>query len=314
MTPHPATLSADQAAQIAALRRLPRPALWAIAARLKTLSLSVTPVLAGTWWAAASGPWRVSVLILAMISAVAIQIGTNLWNDAADAERGVDTAERLGPPRLTSLKLLDATAVRRGALAAFLISGLSGLYLALLGGWPILAIGLLSLLMGYLYSMGPWPLSMTPFGEILVVLFFGAVAVAGTAYLHTGAIDSRSIGLGAILGLPAAAVLLINNHRDRLTDERAGRRTLAILLGPAASRLLYGLLLLAAAVLGVWWSVPHSPAGWLPGMALAAVALSLAVRMWKTPVSAKLNSLIPKTAAFQIGLLLALIGINIVSA
>lgn len=310
MTSHSATLTTDRAARIAALRRLPRPALWVIAARLKTLSLSVAPVLAGTWYAATVGLWRLDVLVLAMLSAAAIQIGTNLWNDAADAERGVDTEERLGPPRLTSLQLLDGTDVRRAALAAFLAAALSGLYLTVLGGWPILLAGILSLLMGYLYSMGPWPLSMTPFGEILVIVFFGAVAVAGTSYLHSGAIDWRSLALGGVLGLPAAAVLLINNHRDRLTDQRAGRRTLAILIGDGASRVLYGVLLLASAVLGTVWAAPQSVTGWLLGAGLAAVALILAAQMWRTAVSTKLNSLIPKTAAFQIVLILALIGIK----
>jgi 1,4-dihydroxy-2-naphthoate polyprenyltransferase len=291
---------------VESLRRLPRAALWVTAARLKTLSLSVAPVLAGTWIAAVQGQWRLDVVIAAMMSAVAIQIGTNLWNDAADAARGVDTHERLGPPRVTALGLLDAVAVRRAALLAFLTAAIAGLYLTMIGGTPILLAGLLSLAMGYLYSMGPLPLSMTPFGEVLVVIFFGVVAVSGTTYLHTGGISAGTLELGAILGLPAAAVLLINNHRDRKTDFRAGRRTLAILLGESGSRLLYALLLLGTTGGVAAWLSPLRQADVFATLVLAALALALASQMWRTPVCAGLNRLLPLTALFQVAAVIAL--------
>jgi 1,4-dihydroxy-2-naphthoate polyprenyltransferase len=294
-----------RAAQIEALRRLPRSALWVIATRLKTLSLSVAPVLAGTWIAAMTGTWRADVTICAIISAVAIQIGTNLWNDVADAAHGVDTDERLGPPRVTALGLLDAASVRRAAILAFVGAAATGLYLVYVGGAAILAVGLLSLLFGYLYSMGPWPMSRTPFGEILVIVFFGAVAVAGTAYLHTGVYDQRAATLGFILGLPAAAVLLLNNHRDRRTDARAGRRTLAILLGERGAASLYGLLLGLALVGTVWWLWPLCGLGLALVIPVAGFGVILARRMLRTPVSAELNFLLPRTALFQL-LLIAL--------
>lgn len=285
----------------ARLAALPRPLLWVIAARLKTVSLSLAPVLAGSWLAARAGLWRPEVTLVAALSAAAIQIGTNLWNDAADAARGVDKPDRLGPPRLTALGLLDGARVRQGAALAFAVAVLGGLYLSALGGWPIVAIGLVSLALGYLYSMGPWPLSGLPFGEALVVAFFGVVAVSGTAWLQGVApMAPETLRLGLIIGLPAAAVLMLNNHRDRVQDARAGRRTLAILIGPTAARLAYFGFLLGALALALWAkpSLTLAPAG--------ALALWLGHAMWHWPVSARLNRLLGQTALFQLLLLAGL--------
>ena len=294
------TLSRE--AEIAKLRRLPRAALWVMAARPKTLSLSVSPVIAGTAIAAQRSNWRVDVFIFAILSAISIQIGANLWNDAADAVRGVDSRERLGPPRVTALGLLDGRTVRRAAILAYFLAALSGLYLIAIGGTSILAIGVLSLLMGYLYSMGPWPLSATPFGEILVILFFGAAAVGGTVFLHTGGVDGTTLWLGASLGLPAAAVLLLNNHRDRRTDAIAGRRTLAILIGVAGSRRLYAALLFGA--LAGLLCLAHI--GNYAMAVLLVFAGLLTIQMSYMPVSAGLNRLLLRTALFQLAAVVAL--------
>ena len=280
------------------LSRMPRPVLWVIAARLKTLSLSQVPVLAGTWLAAQHGDWRLDALVLAMFAAGAIQVGTNLWNDAADAARGIDGPDRLGPPRLTALGLLDEITVRRAAGALFALAAVAGLGLAMIGGWPIVAIGLVSLALGYFYSMGPHPMSGQPYGEGLVVGFFGLIAVAGTAYLH-GLRPSATVWItGLMIGRPAAAVLLLNNHRDRITDARAGRRTLAILIGPGGARALYSVLLFAGLGFGLFLSPCLSlvPAG--------ALALWLGHAMTHWPIDARLNRLLAQTALFQ-GLLLA---------
>ncbi|MDU8928520.1 1,4-dihydroxy-2-naphthoate octaprenyltransferase [Alisedimentitalea sp. MJ-SS2] len=293
-----------QAAMVAQLEALPKPLLWVIAARVKTLGLSLAPVGAGSWLAAHMGHWRVDVMLAAMGAAAAIQIGTNLWNDAADAKSGVDGPERLGPPRLTSLGLLDGGQVRRAAAGTFVIAVLLGLYLTALGGWPIVAIGLVSLALGFFYSMGPRPLSGTALGELLVIAFFGVVAVAGTVYLQGHAVGGAALVLGTITGLPAAAVLLLNNHRDRVSDARAGRRTLAILLGQGASKGLYGLFLLAA------WIGAIAFAGGV-AMALlpaAALGIALCLAIVRLDISPALNRLIPGTAAFQVLLLLGIAG------
>jgi len=291
------------AATLARLEALPRPLLWVIAARVKTLGLSLTPVGAGSWLATTMGGWRGDVTLAAMGAAAAIQIGTNLWNDAADAGSGVDGPDRLGPPRLTSLGLLEPGQVRRAAAGTFAVAALLGLYLTALGGWPIVAIGLVSLALGYFYSMGPRPLSATPLGEVLVIAFFGVVAVMGTVYLHGQPVGAGAFALGVITGLPAAAVLLLNNHRDRVSDARAGRRTLAILAGQGASRALYAALLVLAWLGAVWFS-----GAMLALLPAAALGLALSVAMAKLPVTQTLNRLIPGTAVFQILIIMGIAG------
>ena len=276
----------------AGLAALPTPALWLIAARLKTVSLSQIPVLAGGWLA--GDGLRLDVMIAAMVATAAIQIGTNLWNDAADAARGVDQPDRLGPPRMTALGLLDGATVRRGALASFGLAALAGLWLVGIGGWPIVAIGLMSLALGYFYSMGPHPLSGLPYGEVLVIAFFGVVAVSGSGWLMgVDPVALRTLAAGLMIGLPAAAVLMLNNHRDRVQDARAGRRTLAIAIGPVASRLVYFGALLAA--LGFGAALTLTPWLFVPG----GLALGLGHAMWHWRVSARLNRLLGLTAAFQ---------------
>lgn len=298
----------DSSAQVAArLRHLPLPVLLFIAARVKTLGLSLTPVAAGSWLAAQSGAWQPVVMLAAMVAAAAIQIGTNLWNDAADGGRGADGPNRLGPPRMTGLGLLEAGLVRRAAILAFVVAGLVGLWLATIGGWPIVAIGLVSLGLGYFYSMGPRPLSHTALGEVLVVVFFGIIAVGGTVYLHGQPISGMVLSVGIITGLPAAAVLLLNNHRDRELDQIAGRRTLAIVIGQAATRKLYGVLLIAALIGGIGLSVSGFQS-MLPLLPAVGLAVALALMMARTQISPRLNRLIAGTVGFQILLLLGIAG------
>jgi len=292
------------------LSRLPIPVLLMVAARVKTLGLSLAPVAAGSWLAAQNGGFSLVIMLVAMMAAAAIQIGTNLWNDAADGARGFDGPNRLGPPRMTGLGLLDAKLVRLAAMVAFGVAGMTGLWLAMIGGWPIVAIGLVSLGLGYFYSMGPRPLSHTALGEVLVVLFFGIIAVAGTVYLHGQPITGMVVMVGIITGLPAAAVLLLNNHRDRELDEVAGRRTLAIVIGPRATRGLYGALLVAALVGGIGLVV-HSLLGILPILPAFVLALFLATLMSKTQISTRLNRLIAGTVGFQFLLLLGMAGATV---
>ncbi len=288
---------------VSRLGQLSPPLRWVIAARVKTLSLSLMPVIAGSWLAATMGAWRPDVALAAGGASAAIQVGTNLWNDAADAKSGVDGPERLGPPRLTSLGLLDPARVRQVAAGSFLLAMLLGLYLVALGGWPIVAIGVISLALGFFYSMGPRPLSGTPLGELLVIAFFGVIAVAGTVYLHGQPLTAPVYALGLIMGLPAAAILMINNHRDRATDKRAGRRTLAIQIGEGPSRIVYVFLVLMALVGGVWFA--GCAVSFIPA---AGLGVWLSTAMLRTPISARLNQLIPGTALFQILLLVGTMG------
>ncbi|WP_456388066.1 1,4-dihydroxy-2-naphthoate octaprenyltransferase [Profundibacter sp.] len=299
-------ISSNTSAQaVERLSQLPLPVLLIIAARVKTLGLSLAPVAAGSWLAAQTGGWNPVVMLAAMLAAAAIQIGTNLWNDAADGGRGTDGSNRLGPPRMTGLGLLDAALVRRAAVLAFGVAGVVGLWLATLGGWPIVAIGLVSLGLGYFYSMGPRPLSHTALGEVLVVLFFGVIAVAGTVYLHGQAITGTVLMVGVITGLPAAAVLLLNNHRDRELDQIAGRRTLAIVIGQRATRGLYSALLMGALIGGFGLAV-RSFLGIVPLLPAVVLMVVLAATMGRTQISTRLNRLIAGTVGFQILLLLGI--------
>ena len=151
--------------------------------------------------------------------------------------------------------------------------------------------------------MGPRPLSGTPLGEFLVIAFFGVIAVAGTVYLHGHSMTAPVLGLGVVMGLPAAAILMINNHRDRATDRRAGRRTLAIQIGEMPSRIVYVFLVLASLAGGVWFA--GCAASFIPA---AGLGVWLSYAMLRTPISARLNQLIPGTALFQILLLVGAMG------
>ena len=219
--------------------------LWT-AIRIRTLSMAAVPVLAGSALAWAEGAsYDLPVLFITLACAVLIQIGTNLFNDVADAVRGNDGPERVGPTRVTATGLATPQQVRRAAIHSFMLALLLGAYLVSLGGWTILLLGLTSLFAGWAYSGGPRPLSYTAWGEVAVIVFFGIVAVLGSHYLQSGRLASSAMFAGLVLGAPAAAVLLVNNVRDVDADRQVGRSTLAAVLGPVRSRRLYLLLMLA---------------------------------------------------------------------
>lgn len=216
-----------------------------LAIRPRTLGISVAPVLVGSSLAWASGyPPQWLTFFATLCCAMLIQIATNLHNDAIDAEKGNDQADRPGPLRVTSAGWVTANNMKRCALASFSLAFLLGIYLASLGGWPVIAIGLTSLAAGWAYSGGPKPISYSPFGELFVLIFFGLLAVIGTAWLQGLPPDLNAILSGIVCGLPAAAVLLVNNTRDLEADTRVGRRTLASVLGTAKAGHVYRLLLL----------------------------------------------------------------------
>ena len=224
---------------------------WIMAARPRTLTLSLTPVIVGAalaWAVEREMHWR--AVAAALVASMLIQLGTNLHNDAADSERGGDGPDRVGPPRVTASGLLNATAVKRGAIVCFAVAATIGLYLAVIGGWPILLLGTLSILSGWAYTGGPLPIAYTPLGELFVVAFFGLGAVCGIYWLCSGVISTVAIETGLAIGLLTGAVLLVNNYRDAEADARVGRRTLAIVAGPGLTAWIYaGLMLLPFALL-----------------------------------------------------------------
>lgn len=273
--------------------------LWLAGIRPRTLTIAVAPLPPAVALAARDGGHvAVPVVVVAVVAAVAIQAGTNLWNDMADGVAGGDRAGRQGPPRLIAMGWASPARVRRAALACFAIATLCGLYLATIGGWPIVALGLASLLAGWAYSCGPQPLSHIPLGELFVVAFFGIGAVAGMVWLLAGRVGPDALLLGAALGLPAAAVLHVNNTRDMVDDRAAGRRTLAIRLGRGGATWAYGAMMLAPFAL-----LPPVAGAW-PGLLAAPEAVRLVYAFATNPPGSRFNALLGATARCQLAMAL----------
>jgi len=278
-----------------------RAAAWWCAVRPKTLSLSIAPVLLGSAVAWSQQPifnWQPA--LIALLSAMLIQMGTNLHNDVCDFERGADTPERLGPPRVTAMGWLSPEAVRRAAWIAFGLAFNLGVYLAWYGGWPIVAIGLASLLAGWAYTGGPRPIAYSAFGELFVCLFFGLAAVGGSYYLQTLSISRAALLAGAMAGLLAAGVITVNNYRDRETDVGAGKRTLAVLLGRRGIQGVYATEMLLPFVLLPLLAVLTTKSAWfvLPLLVLPAALLQMADFRRAAPGSV-FNELLARTAKLQ---------------
>lgn len=282
---------------------------WIMAVRPRTLSLSMTPVAVGAALAwAAEGEIHWPAVLAALVGSMFIQLGTNLHNDAVDFERGGDGPDRVGPPRVTASGLLDATMVKRGAAACFAMAALMGFYLVFVGGWPILLLGVLSILSGWAYTGGPLPIAYTPLGELFVVAFFGEGAVCGTYWLCTASLGPAAIAAGLALGLLAGAVLLVNNYRDTEEDARMGRRTLAIAAGPSLTIRIYaGLMLLPFALLPLIGRALPRGHVW-PALVTLPLALALIRRFVHEPRGQGFNRILAQTAQIQFlfGLLLCL--------
>lgn len=253
----------------------PRPSSLAIAwsaARPATLAASLAPVALGTALAAKDGGAVWSAAGAALLGAALIQVGTNLVNDAKDAEKGADGADRLGPARATASGWLSRRAVLAAAAASFALALVPGAFLVAVGGWPILVLGLVSIACGWLYTAGPAPLAYVGLGEVFVVGFFGVAATAGTYFVQRGGLTLEAVLAGLAPGLFAAGILAVNNLRDRAGDARAGKRTLAVRLGERFARAEHAACLLLpfglALGLAIGWR------GWL----VALVALPLALR------------------------------------
>ncbi len=271
---------------------------WWRAIRPRTLSLAVVPVLVASALVRAEGHEIALVpLVAILVCALAIQIGTNLFNDVADAERGNDGPGRLGPPRVTATGLASPAEVKRAAVASFLFAIAVGAYLVWLGGLPILLLGGVSLVAGWAYSSGPIPLSYTAWGEMVVLVFFGVVAVVGTYYLHSGHFAVSALMTGLVVGIPAAAVLLVNNVRDRGADAQVGRKTLAIRLGGDRSRWLYLVLMLLPFAILVAFDSTMTP--WAALLALP-LFVWLGWRFLYLPDGVCLNSHLSHTAQAQL--------------
>lgn len=280
--------------------------LWWRAARPKTLAAGVVPVIVGAGAALGTGEVRWPAVALALLCSLLIQVGTNLANDVFDYEKGADTSARLGPARATQAGWVTPRQMRAAMMLVFAAAVAAGGVLVVLGGWPILLIGILAVASGIAYTGGPYPLGYNGLGDLFVFVFFGPVAVAGTAYLAYGAWSPVAVAAGLPVGALSAAILVVNNLRDRHTDAAAGKKTLAVRFGDRFARREYAALLILAYV-GV---VPLAAVGATPFVMLSFGSLPLAVKTGRRLAAvdgAALNPLLGETARLLLvfGLLLA---------
>jgi 1,4-dihydroxy-2-naphthoate octaprenyltransferase len=280
---------------------------WVLAIRVPTLSAAVVPVLVGTALALRESGGSLGIFVVTLCTALLIQIGTNLTNDLFDFQKGADTGARLGPVRAVQAGLLTQKQVAVASVVSFGAAIVLGLYLARMGGWPIVAIGLAAVASGIAYTGGPWPLGYHGLGDIFVFVFFGVVAVIGTFYLQAGTVTGASLLASLPVAMLVTAILVVNNLRDIDTDRDAGKRTLAVRLGRAATRLQYSILVLGAYAVAaaLWISAAASAWAILPWLTLP-LGVRLVRAVWHDEGTA-LNLALRQTAGLHLlfGVLLA---------
>ncbi|MCZ2821958.1 1,4-dihydroxy-2-naphthoate polyprenyltransferase [Modestobacter sp. VKM Ac-2977] len=225
------------------------PAQWLAGARPRTLPAALAPVLVGSGAAAALDGFRLVPALLALAVALALQVAVNYANDYSDGKRGTD-ADRVGPMRLVGSGAATPHQVLVAALASFAVAAVAGLALAAVSSWWLVAVGAVSILAAWTYTGGPIPYGYRALGEVFVFVFFGLVAVVGTTFAQTETLDGLAFAAAVPIGLLSTALLVVNNLRDVHGDAAVGKRTLAVLLGEARTRVFYtGLLVVAFAVI-----------------------------------------------------------------
>jgi 1,4-dihydroxy-2-naphthoate octaprenyltransferase len=275
---------------------------WLMAIRPKTLPAAVAPILVGMALAVNDSVFSLLPTLAAMAGALLIQIGANLANDYYDCIKGADTAERTGPTRVAASGLVSLKQLRLAIGLTFSAAALVGLYLVIVGGWPILLLGLASIVAAVTYTGGPLPTGYHGLGDLLVFLFFGLGAVCGTYFVQAHALNLQVVIASVPVGTLTVAILVVNNLRDIESDRKTGKQTLAVILGPAATRLEYVLLLLAAyTVPGLFWLADWSSVWVL----LPFLTLPLAFRLLRTTHQAsegsQLNRALAGTANLDLG-------------
>jgi 1,4-dihydroxy-2-naphthoate octaprenyltransferase len=250
-----------------------------MAARPKTLGAAVAPVLLGTAMAYEAGALHGPAALCALLGAVLIQVGVNYHNDYTDFVKGTDTAERVGPTRVTQAGYVAPNTMRRATAVVFALAVLAGVYLIIRGGWPILLIGVLSIASAVLYTAGPYSLADTGLADLFVLVFFGPVAVGGTFYVQALTITWPVVVAGLGPGLLSEGILLVNNIRDLEGDRAAGKRTLPVRLGRRFGVMLYAACIMGAALVPVGL---YAATGSHPWVLLASPVLLLAVAPIRT--------------------------------
>ena len=224
------------------------------AARPKTLPAAVVPVWLGCVLAyKLAGEFSLWLAICTLMGAVFIQIATNFFNDAIDAEKGADTEKRQGPERVTASGKMSRKAVYGCAFFCLLVASVFGVFMILERGWMLLLIGIPSFYLSYGYTGGPLPLAYRGLGEVFVLVFFGWIAVVGTVFVQLGEWRWEALVLGTQVGLLSAMLILINNIRDRDEDSGTGKQTLAVLFGQNVAWWLLLAMCLDCYLCGVVW-------------------------------------------------------------
>jgi 1,4-dihydroxy-2-naphthoate polyprenyltransferase len=217
------------------------PAQWLAGARPRTLPAALAPVLVGTGTAAAVDGFRLLPALLALVVALALQVAVNYANDYSDGTRGTD-AVRVGPMRLVGSGAATPRQVLVAALLSFAVAGLAGLGLAALSSWWLVAVGAVCIVAAWTYTGGPLPYGYRALGEVFVFVFFGPVAVVGTAFAQTRTVEGLAAAASVPVGLLIVALLVVNNLRDLEGDAAVGKRTLAVLMGDRATRVAFAAL------------------------------------------------------------------------
>jgi 1,4-dihydroxy-2-naphthoate octaprenyltransferase len=300
-------MGAEQGTSGRSAVRANSPAAWAVAVRPRTLLVAISPVIVGAalGWQR-SGELDPLVSLIALAAALLMQVASNLQNDVGYTVRGGEsTGTRTGLPRATAHGWLTVRMVRNAIVVVALLGAALGLLLVLHRGWPVLAIGVSSLVAALAYMGGPRPIAYTPYGELTVFAFFGLVAVMGTDWVLTGDIGATTVVAAIAIGALAAAALAVNNHRDIAHDALVGRRTFAVTFGAAASHRLYAALLLGPfALTPVMAWLADAPTLLLPCLLLPA-AWTLRRDMQRCPPGIAFNEVLFRT--FKMELLYAVL-------
>ena len=225
---------------------------WILASRPKTLPAGIAPVLMGTIMAFGDGIGHTSTALVCLLTALLLQIGTNLANDYYDFKKGADTQERVGPTRVTQSGLIPPEQVKAAFIGVFALAALASIYLVTRGGWPIAVLGVAAILSGIFYTAGRYPLGYMGLGDLLVFIFFGPVAVAGTYYVQSLELNAAIIFAGFAPGLMSVAILTVNNLRDIDSDRKSGKNTLAVRFGRGFALSEYLFCVLGACVVPVF--------------------------------------------------------------
>lgn len=272
---------------------------WFHAARPRTLPAAVVPVALGSSCAYSAGSFRVLPAALALGFALLVQVACNLANDYFDFKKGADTAERLGPARATASGWVTPSAMLRAVIGVSALAFLVGLGLLPFGGWPLLLVGVASILAALAYTAGPLPLAYNGLGDVFVVGFFGFVAVPFSAYVQVGKFPLTVWPVALGCGFLANAILIVNNARDRETDARAGKRTTAVLFGLNFAKVQYALTLLIGLATPLVLLLPPFNLRWpvLAALAICPFAGPVVRTFCAVRDSRDFNPLLGKTAA-----------------